>query len=357
MRQLNRSPWTVPVCLAAILALAGIAAAPAQDTPSRVQTLAPLSPDPVLLEDGVIVDAARGVAYVMDQEARLGAVRTSDGSVLWRSPEAAKPLLVSGDLLVAQAEAGASGELPVVVLDRASGAVTARASVELPRDVRATVSDGPRTSFRVSAAPADGRVLLSWEARRTRKELQGYVPAPSEGRAPGAEAASLETRRRTERLQGTTMLDLGTGAVDTATKAAAVAPVPAAPALRTFDGLADVPGRKFLSADGRHVLVSRLVDPRRVLERYRWTVYTRGGELLGEVPGERSAAPFVVAGSRLIVQAEAHAVHESGERGEGGEGGTTTGQPLRLRAFDLASGTEAWAQPIQRVEFAGPFPP
>jgi len=347
MRQSFRWPWVEVSCL---LALSWLAPAPAHTAPSRSQDLAPSSTAPVALRDGVIVDAARGVAYVMNRGGGVDALRTSDGSTIWSSPEAARPLLVRGDLLVAQAEAKAAGELPVLTLDRASGRTLSRAAVALPASLFASVKDGPRSSFRVSASALDGGVLVRWEARRAGKgnELQGYVPSPDEGRAPETAAAPLHARAAGELLQGSAVLDPRAGTVRLQAKTAVAAAPMAVAVLRTFSGLREVSGRKFLSADGRHVLVSEAVEPRQVFERYRWSIYTRGGDLVGELASHRSAAPFVVAGSRLLFESRPYGVRSGDEMVE---------RPLQLRAFDLASGGEAWAQTLRQVEFGGPFPP
>jgi hypothetical protein len=346
MRQSNRRLRAVLACAAAILPI--VAVAPALAAPSRVQSIAPDAPDVVALRDGVLVDRARGVTYLMNPEGRIDALRIADGALLWSSPDAAKPLLVIGDLLVAQAEPASAGELSAVTLDRGAGTLVARASVALPAGVWASVTDGPRTSFRVAAAPSGSRVALTWESRRTgaNGDFQGYVPAPSEGQAPDAGPATLAARLSVARVGGSALLDPRSGVVSTVEKAA-VAPL-SAPGLGTFDGLAKVAGRKFLSADGRHVLASRLLDARQVVDRYRWSIYTRRGELLGETSADRSAAPFLVVGSRAVFEARPYAVRE---------GGKTVGAPLRIRSVDLPTGLESWSQPLRQVEFAGPFPP
>jgi len=85
-----------------------------------------------------------------------------------------------------------------------------------------------------------------------------------------------------------------------------------------------------------------------VLDRYQWSIYTRSGELLGKIPGDRSVAPFLVVGSRAVFEARPYAVRKGDE---------IVGAPLRIRSVDLPTGVESWSQPIQQVEFAGPFPP
>jgi hypothetical protein len=329
MRQSNRRLRAVLACAAAILPI--VAVAPALAAPSRVQSIAPDAPDVVALRDGVLVDRARGVTYLMNPEGRIDALRIADGALLWSSPDAAKPLLVIGHLLVAQAEPASAGELSAVTLDRGAGTLVARASVALPAGVWASVTDGPRTSFRVAAAPSGSRVALTWESRRTgaNGDFQGYVPAPSEGQAPDAGPATLAARLSVARVGGSALLDPRSGVVSTVEKAA-VAPL-SAPGLGTFD-----------------VLASRLLDARQVVDRYRWSIYTRRGKLLGETSADRSAAPFLVVGSRAVFEARPYAVRE---------GGKTVGAPLRIRSVDLPTGLESWSQPLRQVEFAGPFPP
>lgn len=351
MRQSLRRPRTVQCLLATTIALALVVlVAPAQAAPARSQHLSANDSSPVLLRDGVIVDLARDVAYVMNREGHIDALRTSDGAVLWSSTEGAKPLAVVDDMLIAQAEPSASGELAFVILDRGAGRTVSKGRVELPEGVWGTVTDRPRATFRAAARPGTDGVVVTWRSSRlSGEDFQGYVPSPNEGRAPGAQLATRsETPRGPEVRQGSATVDPRSGTVPaTAAKAGAVASAEVA-TLRAFDGLAEIEGRKFLSADGRHVLVSRSLGSREVFDRYHWSLYTRGGALVGEVKSHRSAAPFLVAGSLLMFEGSPYVV----KRGE-----ELVDQPLRVVAVDLATGVEAWAQPVLQVDFAGPFPP
>lgn len=349
MRQSLRRPRTVQCLYAAMIALALVVlVAPAQAAPARSQDLSANESSPIVLRDGIIVDLARDVAYVMNSEGRIDALRTSDGAVLWTSTEGAKPLAVIDELLVAQAEPSDAGELALVTLDRVAGRTVSKGRVELPDGVWGTVTDRPRATFRAAARPGADGVTVTWRSSRLGDEdFQGYVPSPDEGRAPGAQLATRsEAPRGPEVRQGSATVDPRSGAVrPVLAKAAAGASVST---LRSFDGLAEIEGRKFLSADGRHVLVSRSLGSREVYDRYQWAVYTRGGALVGEVKSHRSAAPFVVSGSLLVFEASPYVV----KRGE-----EMIDQPLRVVAVDLATGVEAWAQPLLQVDFAGPFPP
>ena len=87
------------------------------------------------LRPGVVISSDKNEAYVMKPEGGVAAVGLAQGKELWRSTEAAKPLTVSGDLLVSQAEpkAGESA-LRIVTLDTsAGGRPEVQQDVELPK--------------------------------------------------------------------------------------------------------------------------------------------------------------------------------------------------------------------------------
>ena len=348
MRHSLRRPRTRQCLLFATIALVIVAlTAPAQAAPVRSQTLSP-DTSPVLLRDGVIVDLARDVAYVMTREGRIDAVRASDGAVLWSSDEAAKPLMAAGDLLIAQAETDTPGELPLVALDRGTGATVSKSRVALPESVWATVSDRPRASFRAAAEPRADGVMVLWRSHKLGDDdFQGYVPSSDEGRAPGAPVATRsEIPARPRVATGSAMLDPRSGSVSPMT-AKAAGSTSQHLTLRAYDGLAGVEGRQFLSADGRHVLVSRSLGARELVDRYEWSVYTRAGDLLGTVKSSRSAAPFLVSGSSLLFEASPYFV----------AGEDSIDVPLRVVSVDLATGVTSWTKAVRTVDFAGPCPP
>ena len=60
-------------------------------------------------------------------------------------------------------------------------------------------------------------------------------------------------------------------------------------------------GRQWLSADGRHVLLSERASADSGVHRHRWTVYERGsGARLGAMPALVSATPFLVVGAHAL---------------------------------------------------------
>lgn len=293
----------------------------------------------VELADGVVVDGARRVAYVMAPRGGIDAVELESGAALWTSATAARPLLLAGDLLLAQAEESEPGRLDLISFDVRDGRRGGlEAGVDLPEGVRARLHDGARSSFRVRAGLDGGDVVLSWQATEVGGgELQGYLPGPEEGSAPAAKAF--------RRLEGAVALDLDSGAVRPFAKAVLAPPSLDALPQGQAKGLA---GRLFTSADRRHLLASDRV-PGGGWSSYRWTLYDRAtGAKLGEIDHYTSSAPFVVAGGRLFFVAQPYFQR----RGE-----DVVEVPRQLQAVDLASGAELWAKEVTYPNFAGPFPP
>jgi hypothetical protein len=109
-------------------------------------------------------------------------------------------------------------------------------------------------------------------------------------------------------------------------------------------------GRQFLSADGRHVLVTEPVKTTELtLYRHQWTVYGRAsGARLGTVPALVAATPFLVAGTTLYHTQPVHVLVQEGRIVE---------HPVALRAVNLTTGAEVWKMAVQDTSFKGPFPP
>jgi len=294
-----------------------------------------------VLRDGVVIAPAHGLAYVMRPGGGIDAVDLSSGGVRWHSDAAAKPLILAGDRLVAQAES-AAGALDVVALDAQRGARGASARVPLPAGVAASVVDTAQRSFRVYAGNAGPQLLVQWEssAFATVDAPQGYLPAEGSGQTPTLGGSALLT------------VDDSLMEVKAAPSASAGAAV-SRPELQELSAplARAVAGRQFLSADGRHVLVAQMVDrgdPSNVYSR-RWTIYDReSGARLGSVPALAAAAPFVVRGATLYHVEPAFATRRDGRM---------VRHPASLRAVDLRSGNELWKVTIRESDFRGPFPP
>lgn len=347
MNQAKRWPhrpfrgWCVPsfvlLSLLAILLLPGAAL-------GQAKSLRSATPDAAALLEGVVVSPRHGLAYVMRPGGGIDAVDLASGKVRWHSDLAAKPLALADDGLVAQAESRGNA-LDLVVLDARNGAARDNVRMALPAGVSASVVDTPAGSFRVQAAREASGLVVRWESVGAAGKMpaQGYLPAVNEGDAPGASlsvvtgAAVLDLTASSMRMQAEPSVVTGTSPT---LKRASLEE------LRAETGA----GRQFLSADGRHYLISEPVKSAEfTLSKHRWTVYERAsGARLGSVPAMASAAPFLVVGKTLYHTAPAHVLLKEGKLAE---------QARSLRAVNLAAGVEKWTMAVRETSFRGPFPP
>ena len=348
MNQAKRWPhrpfrgWCVPsfvlLSLLAILLLPGAALGQSKSLRAAIPEGA------VALLEGVVVSPRHGLAYVMRPGGGIDAVDLASGKVRWHSDLGAKPLALADDGLVAQAE-GRGNVLDLVVLDARSGAARDNVRMALPAGVSASVVDTPAGSFRVQAAREASGLVVRWESvgAAGKAPAQGYLPAVNEGDAPGASlavvtgAAVLDLTASSMRMQAEP--SVATGNSPTLKRASLEE-------LRAETGA----GRQFLSADGRHYLVSEPVKSAEfTLYKHRWTVYERaGGARLGSVPALAAATPFLVVGKTLYHTAPAHVMVKEGKLVE---------QATSLRAVNLAAGAEKWTTAVRETSFRGPFPP
>jgi hypothetical protein len=101
------------------------------------------------------------------------------------------------------------------------------------------------------------------------------------------------------------------------------------------------------SVDGRHTLRSQRVGDPNSRMPSGWTITTDAGEVVGTVDAAKSMAPFVVSGSQLF-----HVAQAGGYR----DGSRLVREPLRLRAIDLASGSQSWTVPVLDAKSVLPPP-
>jgi hypothetical protein len=298
------------------------------------------------LHDGVVVDAGRGLAYVMNSKGGIDALDLATGNVRWTSTAAVKPLALVDGVLLAQAATAQAGELPVVALD-AKGSAKSQLRIPLPAGVLAQAIDGPTRRFQANVFVAeDGAVVVAWAAT-DEKPLQGMVPPEMDGtQAPAADAvpASAVAEPKT----GAARLDLANGRVAevVSDKAKVLQLTPRRAGAAAAKGL-DL-RRQLPSVDGRHVLSTEPVAAAGGVKRYRWTITDAAGAKVGSVESPVSRASFVVAGDRVLYVAP---------RAARVEGGRLIEEPLRLQTVDLKSGSNVWASAVIDTTFRGPFPP
>jgi len=297
------------------------------------------------LLEGVVISPRQGVAYVM-RSGGIDAVNLATGKLRWRSDKAAKPLALVGERLIAQVAGSRKGNtLDLAVLDARNGASRDSIRIPLPEGVVASVVDTPAGSFRVRTNSTASELLVSWEATGVGVAAQGYVPAVDEGQAPvagmeavtGAAVLDMTAQKLTIKAEPSVRLAESASIVRSAIEEL------------SSPAVAGIEGRQFLSADGRHVLVTDTVEAGSSLYRHRWTMYERAsGARLGSLPALVSATPFVVIGNTLYHSVPAHTVRKDGKFVE---------NPTSLRAVNLKTGVEAWKMAVLETSFRGPFPP
>jgi hypothetical protein len=291
-----------------------------------------------ILRPGLIVDAVAGVGYVMAPNGGVAAVDLTSGATRWTSTAGAKPLALVGNLLVAQAQPRTqSNRLEVVRLrTQERGELASRDTVVLPAGVQVSVGETIHGEFDLRAEPAGADVILHWR----------FVPAPKRGmeepdtltRAQAAPARPVIRRgalRVRVATRGVTILDTNR-----------VAPPREPPWIVPTEGkVAGAAAQQYESADGRHIAASERVGDDRVWEKYRWTVYTRAGQRLGELRSHISFTPFVVRDSLVVFETTPY------------ERAGAAPEPAKLRAFSLTSGREVWSVPVRENVYRGPYPP
>jgi len=306
----------------------------------------------VHLSPGVLVDPARGRAYLMAPDGGVESVDLAGNTQVWKNKAASKPLGMAGGSLICQGEL-AAGEhgLKVVTVNPANGEKVASSTTPLPAGVRASVTATQQGHF-VARARGDGPdTVVTWQ----------YHGRPKRGLPPGTEQAVQPTPGGAPATPvgpaggtpgGTFRINTATGAAAPAAAGPAEAPVPkaaVAAAAPQADRVAAVKGAQFLSADGRHVLASQRTGDERQWDKYTLTVYERGtGNRLGSFRSHLATVPFVVQGARAVFETGPF----SRRVGEG-----VVSDPPKLHSVDLETGKEVWSRAVGETNYRGPSPP
>ena len=317
------------------------------------------------LRPGVVVSLDKNEAYVMKPEGGIAAVNLAQGNELWRSSEAAKPLTVSGDLLISQAEPKAGERaLRIVTLNTSEdGRPEVQQSIELPKGVNAMIGETPNRSFKAVARVVTGKAAVAWEyaerplrGMRMGQEVLPDESAPVPGRDEPGHRGALEGEKEEEGgemevTNGSFRLDLKSGEVSAkrlgsnVTERRALRAAQSAPPA----SVAGVPEPQFRSADGRHVMNPERVADDTAWDKYVWTVYDAGsGERVGQAKSHVRYAPFFVV-DKLLVTVSGPELRQTDQG--------AVEEPLQIKALDLSTGQVAWTQPIRDTVNRLPPPP
>ena len=294
----------------------------------------------VTLRPGILVQPSRGVAYVMTPDGGIAAVDLAKGEMRWTTREAAKPLALVGNLLVAQVEPkAAASRLELVSLDtQARGARVARAVSELPSGVRVSIGETLQGTFSTDARASGTDVIVNWSFVRVPRK--GMLDEEDKGAA-----APRGLNQPPQITRGAVRMQVATGALSQLDPATPAAP-PHRWVLRPAEKMADVPPTQYESADSRYVLASEVIGDDTVWQKYRWTVYERStGRKVGEYRTHVSFTPFIVSDSLLIYETTPYTLRGASE------------EPAKVRAVGLESGQQVWSVQVREIVYRGPFPP
>jgi hypothetical protein len=296
----------------------------------------------------VLIDP-QGTAYFSNPDGAITAVRLDSGVQLWTTPrgKAYRPLAIAGKFLVAMQEGAgpkAGKHLGVAFLQFVDGGEHLVNWIELPSGAWASVKDGLKSSLRMSAAIGPGdRVTVAWASER-QPEVRGMAPDDED-------AANLSVRKaQVEVHSGAVEFDLS-GRVLPPSRGVASAQLlqPARQDLPEDQRLKGLPETQYISADGRHILVSELTGNDHDLNPYQWTIYPAGTrEPIGVIATPFPTAPFFVSGSTLIYQLRPFMFRDAG--------GKMVRSPLKLVAVELRSGGKLWEHQVLDTRYYGPFP-
>jgi hypothetical protein len=331
---------------------------------------------------GVIVNSNQSTVYLMNLQRGIDAIDLSSGKLLWSTTKAAKPLLLHGDRLVAQAESAASSNLlRIVVLNtQDAGELLFEATVQLPEDVQVAIDDGLGTTFRTTARLHENNVIVSWQFSKQHISGAPRGPDAKVRVATGAVRIDLETGN-TNSLQSEQVLPTPDIRLpDTVVRLVTLGTLPGtqwqvanvvAAIIRTSGegGERTVLRRwhsetgqplpevvlfggeltyRYISADGRHLLASRPLDSSRAV--WVWHLYSlETGDHVAQVRNASPAAWFFITASSLV--------HEAPPTARIINGRSVLDQPLRLRAIDLKTSDELWEWPFRDTTYRGPYPP
>jgi hypothetical protein len=360
-----------------VVALVALAAFTSERGPAHAAQRVPFE-----FREGVIADPGAGIVYVMNDRNGIDALDVTTGRPDWTTTQAQKPLCLVNRVLVAQVETGKrQGHLRLALLDtQKRGALRARPDIELPTDVAALIDQGPGTRFEVHTRQARGGLMVDWTFTVRPIQATRIDPPPAERRWSGGafvaipsgkviplatdeeqekSPAWLKALRQSEALPGPlwncgeTWISAGrvsggdrAGFIIERWRSSNGTPLPKLE-LSAEAGFTV----RYPSADGRHLLVSRLVRGDHAIEapRYQWLVFSLATQRpVARFDLDIPAAWFFIAGPLLVYEVQAVARREKD---------SVVMEPRKLRAVDLRSGTGRWSASIRNTSYQGLLPP
>ena len=316
------------------------------------------SSDPVQLVPGVVVDRKSGTAFIMQPKKGISAINIGSGDTTWSTEDSDKPLGLSSGKLITQVDTEEPGKLKVRILKSDSGEHVANSDVAVGESVVASVTRSGKTgSFSASAfAEGDDAVRLDWSYTANRKSGRLTVEEVENERAGGlptagrfrAEAPAAGPIRETI-VRGSYSVKLadgkatkveGTGRIAAPKTNAAPMMVPKEQKIAERNS---VKYPQTFSTDQKHVMVAEPTDGTDLSKRYKLTIFEADGKEVGAVLAQKSAYPFVVVESLLLIESSAYKIRVGDKIEE---------STRAIVCYKLADGTEAWSKKIRETNLA-----
>ena len=339
-----------------------------------------LTPAASSLVPGVVVDSKHDRVYLMRPEGGIESLDLGDGRVPWTSELADQPLFVDDDVLYARLGTTAPG-LIVKSLKTKNGKPVSKAAsqlLRLPDGIAARLDDALGSKLRYTIRTIDSQTYLTWEY--IERVVSGVAPADGLGivrqdsgafayRNGSFEATPLQQTSapgddwpaELKALQASNTLlraPWQTGryyAVAQQTAGSDTGLVLQRWGRQDGERLPDktlFKGRALAvlaACDEQTIVVSVPGDRSTPALPYRLRYFAlESGEQIMETTSTRSAAPFCIKDSRLLVLSQPSMRRENG---------TMVTYPLELVATDLATGNEVWRRAIRDTVYRGDAPP
>ena len=330
------------------------------------------------LRPGVVVDRDGDRIYSMKPGGGLQAIDSRNGSVIFETALADKPVALWQGRLAAQRENKTTpGVLEIVLIDTRRPGLPTEIDVTLPEGELALVDESLGRKFSTTGAVRQGDLLVGWTSV---SQPMGAIPSSEERTAPekrGAARLDLTASRAIPIDPAALAEDLSplpaavqAFAAESNEKPARVGALIVSTRTETIDGnarrivlkrwaedgraLPDVelfrgePIVEWPSADGRHLIVSQRVAPGEENE-YLWNVYSlETGARVGLVRNHFAKADFYVDGNRLVHDVWPYVYRVDGK---------LKTVDRAVQGVDLPSGTAVWKQAVRDTAYRGPFPP
>lgn len=291
-----------------------------------------------LMRDGVVIDANRNQIIITTPQKKVEAIAIATGRTTWRSQTEAKALAILNNTLICQASSANSPERVVIkrLNLRRSGAVISSESIQLPKEVVATLTQTLNDSFDVKARVNNNQLFFSWDFQK--RNLKGLREdntnnQESSGIVKTSGAFRLGNRGRLSTIEKSQIPSNGSQSI-----------IPSA-----TQRIANVDGRQFISRDRKYILVSKKIASDEVFKKYSWEIYNaRTQQKIGGITSYKSYAPFYVNNNILVFETGLYTRNIDNR---------ITSTPLQISAVNLQTGTVLWSIEILDSIYRGPTPP